>query len=136
MKNSNKNTVVTNKKKVYPYHDQETAVFLPCSTATKEWDEGNENSSHNHHRGSGRVWSFSQIIKVTNFDERPGSNTNQNTAKNLNTDSITKLADCSRMFSEGNTAQKSIEIMEISTFIIINFTLTRVNIQNTRLTKL
>ena len=41
------------------------------------------------------------------------------------------------MFSEGNTAQKSIEIMEISTFvIIISFTLTRVNIQNTRLKKL
>lgn len=40
------------------------------------------------------------------------------------------------MFSEGNTTQKSIEIMEISTFIINSFTLIRVNIQTTRLTKL
>ena len=71
-------------KKIQTYNDEHASIFLPGSTAPKEWNNCNEDSSGNHNLGSWCIWN--RICNgdiVSMFNKSPGSNCDQHTTKHL-----------------------------------------------------
>ena len=71
-------------KKIQTYNDEHASIFLPGSTAPKEWNNCNEDSSGNHNLGSWCIWN--RICNgdiVSMFNKSPDSNSDQHTTKHL-----------------------------------------------------